>query len=94
MSTILKTDKAPAAIGPYSQGVQLGNMVITSGQIPLDPVTGTFSDNIEVQARQSLMNVKAVVEAAGFQVRVCRQVDCAVRRPPGRHRHHRPHSLL
>ena len=68
MSTILKTDKAPAAIGPYSQGVQLGNMVITSGQIPLDPVTGTFSDNIEVQARQSLMNVKAVVEAAGFQV--------------------------
>ena len=68
MSTILKTDKAPAAIGPYSQGVQLGNMVITAGQIPLDPVTGTFSDNIEVQARQSLMNVKAVVEAAGFQV--------------------------
>ena len=68
MSTILKTDKAPAAIGPYSQGVQLGNMVITSGQIPLDPVTGTFSDNIEVQVRQSLMNVKAVVEAAGFQV--------------------------
>ena len=68
MSTILNTDKAPAAIGPYSQGVQLGNMVITSGQIPLDPVTGTFSDNIEVQARQSLMNVKAVVEAAGFQV--------------------------
>ena len=42
--------------------------MITSGQIPLDPVTGTFSDNIEVQARQSLMNVKAVVEAAGFQV--------------------------
>lgn len=69
MSTILKTDKAPAAIGPYSQGLKLGNLVITSGQIPVDPVTGTFSDNIEVQARQSLMNVKAVVEAAGYEVR-------------------------
>ena len=68
MSHVLKTEKAPAAIGPYSQGVDLGNIVITSGQIPVDPVTGTFSDNIEVQARQSLMNVKAVVEAAGLKV--------------------------
>lgn len=66
--SILKTDKAPAAIGPYSQGLDLGNIVLTSGQLPIDPVTGTFSDNIEVQARQSLMNVKAVVEAAGLTV--------------------------
>ena len=42
--------------------------MLTSGQLPIDPVTGTFSDNIEVQARQSLMNVKAVVEAAGLTV--------------------------
>lgn len=68
MSVILKTDKAPAAIGPYSQGMKCGNFVFTSGQIPVDPATGTFSDNIEVQARQSLMNVKAVVEASGFSV--------------------------
>ena len=68
MSVILKTDKAPAAIGPYSQGMKCGNFVFTSGQIPVDPATGTFSDNIEVQARQSLMNVKAVVEASGFNV--------------------------
>ncbi|OAO13561.1 hypothetical protein AV274_4757 [Blastocystis sp. ATCC 50177/Nand II] len=54
--SILKTDKAPAAIGPYSQGLDLGNIVITSGQLPIDP------------ARQSLMNVKAVVEAAGLTV--------------------------
>ena len=66
--SILKTDKAPAAIGPYSQGLDHGNIVLTSGQLPIDPVTGTFSDNIEVQARQSLMNVKAVVEAAGLTV--------------------------
>lgn len=68
MSTIIKTENAPAAIGPYSQGMVCSNIVFTSGQIPVDPATGTFSDNIEVQARQSLMNVKAVVEAAGFSV--------------------------
>ena len=68
MSHILKTEHAPAAIGPYSQGVDLGNIVITSGQIPVDPATGTVSDNIEVQTRTSLMNVKAVVEAAGLKV--------------------------
>ena len=68
MSTIVKTESAPAAIGPYSQGIACGNFVYTSGQLPVDPATGSFSDNIEVQARQSLMNVKAVVEAAGFKV--------------------------
>lgn len=68
MSTIVKTESAPAAIGPYSQGIACSNFVYTSGQLPVDPATGSFYDNIEVQARQSLMNVKAVVEAAGFKV--------------------------
>ncbi|WP_261816047.1 RidA family protein [Vibrio gallicus] len=68
MTKVLHTEQAPAAIGPYVQGVDLGNMVMTSGQIPVDPVTGEVSDNIAQQARQSLDNVKAVVEASGLSV--------------------------
>lgn len=68
MTKVLHTDSAPAAIGPYVQGVDLGNMVMTSGQIPLNPETGEFSDDIAVQARQSLDNVKAVIEASGLTV--------------------------
>ncbi len=68
MTKVLHTDSAPAAIGPYIQGVDLGNMVMTSGQIPVNPVTGEVSDDIAVQARQSLDNVKAVVEASGLTV--------------------------
>ena len=60
------TDKAPAAIGPYSQGMQIGDFIFTSGQIPLNPVTGALEgDTIETQAKQSCENVKAVLEAAG-----------------------------
>lgn len=63
---IISTDKAPAAIGPYSQAVKTGNMVFTSGQIPIDPATGEIvSGGIEAQARQVLQNVGAVLEAAG-----------------------------
>ncbi|MCE7537369.1 RidA family protein [Aliivibrio fischeri] len=68
MTKVLHTDNAPAAIGPYIQGVDLGNMVLTSGQIPVNPVTGEVSDDIAEQARQSLENVKAVVEASGLTV--------------------------
>lgn len=68
MSHIINTDKAPAAIGPYVQGVDLGNMIITSGQLPLDPKTGEFPADVAAQARQSLENVKAIVEAAGLKV--------------------------
>ena len=64
MKTV-STNQAPAAIGPYSQGIQAGNLVITSGQIPLDPATGTFPEGIEAQTRQSLKNCKAVLAAAG-----------------------------
>ena len=68
MTNVLHTDNAPAAIGPYVQGVDLGNMVLTSGQIPVNPQTGLVADNIEDQTRQSLANVKAVVEASGLGV--------------------------
>ncbi len=68
MTKVLHTEQAPAAIGPYVQGVDLGNMVLTSGQIPVNPATGEVSDDIAEQARQSLENVKAVVEASGLMV--------------------------
>lgn len=68
MPKILHTESAPAAIGPYIQGIDIGNMVMTSGQIPVDPKTGEVADDIKAQARQSLENVKAVVEASGLSV--------------------------
>ena len=60
----IHTEKAPAAIGPYSQGIDLGSMIFTSGQIPLAP-DGSVSDDISEQTRQALLNLKAVVEAGG-----------------------------
>lgn len=65
MKTVISTEKAPAAIGPYSQGIQAGNLIITSGQLPLDPATGAFPATIEEQTRQSLENCKSVLAAAG-----------------------------
>ncbi len=62
----ISTTKAPGAIGPYSQAMEVGNLVFTSGQIPIDPATGCFVEGgIKEQTRQSLQNVKAVIEAAG-----------------------------
>lgn len=66
MRHAISTDKAPAAIGPYSQGIQVGNLTITSGQLPIDPDTGAFPDGIEAQTRQSLENCKSVLAAAGL----------------------------
>lgn len=68
MTKIIHTEHAPAAIGPYVQGVDLGNMVMTSGQIPVNPITGEVAADIATQTRQSLENVKAVVEASGLKV--------------------------
>ena len=65
MKQAISTEKAPSAIGPYSQRIKAGNLVITSGQLPLDPATGAFPEGIEAQTRQSLTNCKAVLEAAG-----------------------------
>ena len=67
MNKIIHTEKAPAAIGPYSQAVQAGNLLFVSGQIPVDPATGNFAgDDITTQAHQSLTNVKNILEAAGY----------------------------
>lgn len=68
MSREISTSNAPAAIGPYVQGVDLGSMVITSGQIPVDPQTGAVAEAVSAQALQSLENVKAIVEASGLKV--------------------------
>ncbi len=64
---IIATAHAPAAIGPYSQAIDCGSFIVTSGQIPIDPATGNLVEGgITAQTRQSLTNVKAVVEAAGL----------------------------
>ena len=65
---VIATTAAPGAIGPYSQARLMGDLLITSGQLPLDPATGVFPEGIEAQTRQSLTNVKAIVEAAGLSM--------------------------
>lgn len=66
MKAIVSTDQAPAAIGPYAQAVKTSGLVITSGQLPIDPATGAFPEGIQAQTRQSLSNVKAILEEAGL----------------------------
>ena len=62
----VSTDRAPAAIGPYSQGIVVGNLLFVSGQLPIDPATGAFAgNNIEEHTHQCLKNLRAVAEAAG-----------------------------
>ena len=63
---IISTEKAPGAIGPYSQGYTVGGLVFTSGQIPVDPATGKMADTVEEQAAQSLANLKAILAEAGL----------------------------
>ena len=62
---IISTPNAPAAIGPYSQGIKIGDMVFTSGQLPVNPATGEVVTEIKAATKQSLENVKAVLEQAG-----------------------------
>ncbi len=61
----IKTNKAPAAIGPYSQAIVMGNMVFTSGQIPVNPQTGEIPADVEAQAHQVFTNIKGLLEDAG-----------------------------
>lgn len=61
----IQTSNAPAAIGPYSQGMDIGNLIFTSGQIPVDPTDGSIPEGIEAQAHRSCQNVGAVLQAAG-----------------------------
>ena len=63
--TVISTNKAPGAIGPYSQGWVVGDFVYTSGQIPVDPASGEVPAGIAAQAEQSCKNVPAILEAAG-----------------------------
>ena len=62
--TVVSSDNAPAAIGPYSPGIQTGNMVFLSGQLGIDPATGKLPEGVEAQAKQSLANVEALLTAA------------------------------
>ena len=68
MKTVISTPNAPGAIGPYSQGYAFGDLVITSGQIPVDPATGAIPEGIAAQAEQSCKNVGAILEAAGVHM--------------------------
>ncbi|WP_077755776.1 Rid family detoxifying hydrolase [Shewanella psychrophila] len=68
MTRRLNTELAPAAIGPYVQGVVTDAFVITSGQLPIDPATGSMPEEVAAQTRQSLANVKAVIEESGLNV--------------------------
>lgn len=65
---IIKTQHAPAAIGPYSQAIRAGDLIFASGQLGLDPQTGKLQEGVEAQARQALANVKAVLQAADSSV--------------------------
>jgi len=62
---IIKTDKAPAPVGPYCQGRVVGNFVFTSGQIPIDPETGIMAEGISAQTDRACRNLGAILEAAG-----------------------------
>ena len=67
MKKVISTPKAPAAIGPYSQAIQVGNLIYTSGQIPIDPATGQLVEGgVKEQARQSLSNIQAILQEAGL----------------------------
>ena len=74
---IIRTSDAPAAIGPYSQGMTVGNLVFTSGQIPVDPATGApAGDTIDTQAEQSCKNVAAILAAAGSDMTKVVKTTC------------------
>ncbi len=60
----IATDKAPKALGPYSQAIAVGDLIFVSGQVGIDPATGTVADGIEAQAEQALRNLAAILEAA------------------------------
>lgn len=68
MKEVISTNAAPGAIGPYSQAIKVGNMLYCSGQIPVDPATGSVPEGIKAQTAQSLANVKAILAAAGASI--------------------------
>jgi reactive intermediate/imine deaminase len=76
--TVISTKDAPAAIGPYSQGIKVGGFLFCSGQIPADPETGDIAIGIEAQAEQSCKNVKAIVEASGSNMDKVVKTTCFI----------------
>lgn len=68
MSKVISTDKAPAAIGPYSQAIEVNGMVFTSGVIPVNPATGEIAPTIEEQAAQAFSNLRNLIEASGASI--------------------------
>ena len=68
---VVQTSNAPAAVGPYSQGIKAGNTIYVSGQLPINPATGELytGDDIKEETRLSLMNVKAILEEAGASIK-------------------------
>ena len=67
----ISTEGAPSAIGPYSQAVECNGMLFISGQLPIDPETGVMPDTASAQAERSLMNIRAIAEAAGYDMSDC-----------------------
>ena len=76
MKTVISTPNAPGAIGPYSQGYAFGDLVITSGQIAVDPPTAAIPEGIAAQAEQSCKNVGAILEAAGVTLESVVKTTC------------------
>ncbi len=66
MKNVISTEKAPGAIGPYSQAIEIDNLVYTSGQLGIDPATGNFAEGVQGQTAQALENVKAILETKGL----------------------------
>lgn len=73
---VIETNKAPGAIGPYSQGYEVGGLVFTSGQIPVNPDTGEVPQGIAAQAKQSCKNVEAILSAAGCEMAQVFKTTC------------------
>ena len=70
---VIFTDKAPKAIGPYSQAIKFGDILFISGQVPVNPATGELTGDIKVQTRQVLENIKSILSAAGSTIILFRQ---------------------
>ena len=68
MQKVISTKRAPGAIGPYSQAIEINNMVFTSGVIPVNPATGEIAEGVEAQAEQAFLNMKNLLEAAGTDI--------------------------
>jgi len=76
LRSTIQTDKAAPAIGPYSQGIVIGNLLFTSGQIPVNPVTGIIPEGLDAQVTQLLDNLKAIAEEAGTDLAKTVKTTC------------------